>query len=261
MAEGKQVQDLGTHCSFGQCGRLDFLPIKCDLCSLPFCREHSSYSGHQCANFVEKVVSPDEDKAPKAPLNPYKCSFENCTNREMLEVVCEFCRLNFCMKHRLQCDHKCAKKLEEDRMKEEALANRRVAPKEFKFEMKQNVSDKNAALAAKVLLMKLKQSAQGPPGLTDDLKYFCYVEYLNEVIDTKAPNVGVTKKPFFFSTKWPVGRCIEFVLDKLGASKSSSTKLRLFVEEDVYIDSSKLLGDFIKESSLPQGVTLGLKPA
>lgn len=249
-----EVQDLGTHCSFGQCGRLDFLPIKCDLCSLPFCREHSSYAGHQCANYVEKVVAPaGEDTAPKAPLNPYRCSFEACANREMLEVVCEFCRLNFCMKHRLQCDHKCAAKLEEERLKEEALAKRRVAPKEFKFEMKQNVSDKNAALAAKVLLMKLKQSAQGPPGLTDDLKYFCYVEYA-------ANDAGPTKKPFFFSTKWPVGRCIEFVLEKLGAPKASSTKLRLFVDEEVYIDSSKLLGDFIKESSLPPGLTLGLKP-
>lgn len=38
-----ELEDLGNHCSFESCNRLDFLPIKCDLCRGIFCKEHYRY--------------------------------------------------------------------------------------------------------------------------------------------------------------------------------------------------------------------------
>ena len=114
--------------------------------------------------------------------------------------------------------------------------------------MKQNVSEKNASLASKLLIMKLKQTAVGPPGLTEELKYFFYVQH------------GTTKKPFYFSTKWPMGKCIEFVLEKLSMAKSSSVRMRLFNASNEPIDSSMTLEDVIGKTSLvTPGMTLTLK--
>jgi hypothetical protein len=39
---------LGTHCAERSCNDLDFLPIRCNHCSLIFCRHHSSPPAHSC---------------------------------------------------------------------------------------------------------------------------------------------------------------------------------------------------------------------
>ncbi|CAG2116298.1 unnamed protein product, partial [Medioppia subpectinata] len=41
---------LGQHCSHEECHRLDFLPVKCDLCANVYCLDHYSYESHKCPN-------------------------------------------------------------------------------------------------------------------------------------------------------------------------------------------------------------------
>jgi len=123
------------------------------------------------------------------------------------------------------------------------------AQKEFKFEMKQNVSEKNTALASKLALMKLKQTAQGPPGLTEQFKYFCSIRLTEQT--------GPTTHPFFFSTKWPLGKCLEFVESKLNLA--SSQAFRFFVDE-LQLDLSSTVEDLIKNGPLSnQGIVISLR--
>lgn len=146
------------------------------------------------------------------------------------------------MKHRLQIDHVCSKLPKPIREVDKKQTNN----KEFKFELKQNVSEKNAGLQAKLILMKLKKAAVGPAGLPEDSKYYCFVVYLD------------AKKEFFFSMKWPIGRCIDFLFDKLNINKINLTKLKLWIDE-TQIDSSLTVEEFIKLNSVNQGAVLVLK--
>ena len=43
-----ELPDLGTHCGFLECKRLDFLPIKCNGCQKVFCSDHFRYENHSC---------------------------------------------------------------------------------------------------------------------------------------------------------------------------------------------------------------------
>lgn len=240
MAESseKDVASIGQHCSFQSCNLLDFLPIKCDLCLLTFCKEHAFITSHNCVKFNDRVVT----DAGKNPLQYYECKFESCDQKELVAIECEFCKLNFCLKHRLPVDHVCS--IKHEPIKSDKQSNTGEKKPEFKFEMKKEVSEKNAPLAAKLLLMKLRQTAVGPTGLTEQFKYYCYVEYKNE------------KKPFFFSTKWPGGKCVEFVTEKL---KINEPGLGFFITDE-QVNSSCTVEELIKNNVLSSpGLTLTLK--
>lgn len=118
--------------------------------------------------------------------------------------------------------------------------------KEFKFEMKQNVSAKNQSLAAKLIVMKLRKTASGPPGLPEESKFYCFVQY------------KMDKQPFFSSLKWPIGKFIEFIFDKLKISKALITKKKLFLKNRV-VDSSLTCEEFISRESLSHGAVFELK--
>ena len=106
MSNEKDLGAIGKHCSLPTCNQLDFLPVKCDLCEKTFCKDHYSISSHNCEKFTPNPSSEDAPISSK-PFVSYQCSLEPCSNRERVQVTCEFCLKDFCMKHRLQVDHKC----------------------------------------------------------------------------------------------------------------------------------------------------------
>ncbi|XP_044253965.1 AN1-type zinc finger protein 2A [Tribolium madens] len=133
-----EFPDVGKHCSEPNCNKLDFLPIKCDVCSEIFCDEHYSYIRHNCANAYQK-----DNQVPVCPLcnkpipvpqgqqpdfvvgahidndcqsDPAKnkrkvftnkCSMKGCKIKEVVRVICDNCNMNFCLKHRHTVDHNC----------------------------------------------------------------------------------------------------------------------------------------------------------
>lgn len=240
----KDLTTIGQHCSFESCNRLDFLPVKCELCHLNYCKEHYSFSSHNCTKYQEKNEQNLTKISGNCRINFYNCTFEDCKQREMVEVICEFCTKRLCMKHRLQIDHTCSKL-------ESNLTNLKPksTKKEFNFELKQNVSEKNMPLAAKLNLMKLKQSAVGPPGLPEQSKFFCFV------IQNSIESV---KKPFFFSNKWPIGKCIEFLAEKLKIEKSKQNNMQIFLDSN-HVPSSSTVEELQKNNIFPNhGLVLNL---
>lgn len=133
-----EFPDLGQHCSNLACKQLDFLPMKCDACSQIFCKNHIKYISHGCEEGYKKDVqvpvcplcnepvpgrrdeAPDirvsehidrdcqSDKAvKKRKVFANKCSKKGCKQKELMPLICDSCRLNFCLKHRHSLDHDC----------------------------------------------------------------------------------------------------------------------------------------------------------
>jgi AN1-type zinc finger protein 1 len=230
-----EFSELGEHCSFDNCNLKDFLPIKCKYCAKVYCKEHSSLLIHNC-NETTKTNGQLE------PLKTFKCSLNDCKTREIIEFNCEFCNLSFCCKHRLQIDHKCNELPKYELTKQE----KKTTKVEFNFDIKKNVSEKNTALQSKLILMKMKQTAHGPPGLPDKYRFYTFIHYEN------------AKKPFYLSTEWPIGRCIEFLASKLNITPSIGLKLKLQKDELSSIDTSLMLKDLLEEKALVHGTDLYL---
>jgi predicted nucleic acid binding AN1-type Zn finger protein len=131
---------LGSNCTKKFCPEQnDFLTLKCVFCKRQFCQKHSratnseTEQGHLCPNFPKDVyavlcplcnqvvhnaqINPDEAvnahiqkgcPTTSKPVYENSCHFVNCTKREIVAIKCRFCNLTFCIKHRLEQDHKCS---------------------------------------------------------------------------------------------------------------------------------------------------------
>ena len=86
--------ELGKHCDNADCDRFNFIPIRCLHCDKIFCQHHIT-SKHVC-EIIPKI------KTVGNILKVYKCSLEFCQETEYLEIVCQCCKLGFCLNH-LRC--------------------------------------------------------------------------------------------------------------------------------------------------------------
>ncbi|XP_015177933.1 PREDICTED: AN1-type zinc finger protein 2A-like [Polistes dominula] len=155
--QNMEFPNLGEHCSEQTCNRLDFLPLKCDACEAIFCTDHISYINHSCPSAYKKDI-----QVPVCPLcnNPVpqkrgdppdlavsmhidsdcqsdvrndrrkifsnKCSSKGCKVKEIVQVKCNDCGSNFCLKHRHPSDHACIGKEEAVRLKRLSNLNKRT---------------------------------------------------------------------------------------------------------------------------------------
>ncbi|XP_071950492.1 AN1-type zinc finger protein 2A-like [Antedon mediterranea] len=133
-----EFPELGKHCSDQSCKQLDFLPMKCDACNEVFCKDHINYSNHSCPSAYKKDVqvpvcplcnkpvpgqrgeAPDiavsghidrdcqsDPAIKKRKVYANRCNVKGCKKKELVPVICESCRLNYCLRHRHQTDHEC----------------------------------------------------------------------------------------------------------------------------------------------------------
>lgn len=128
-----EFPDLGTHCSLPDCRQLDFLPFKCEACGKTFCKEHFSYTKHNCSQVKDRVVPTcpvcgravgmiDRQEDVDAVVNRHienecelgkkstktKCEVKGCKEKEFVKVECAMCHRNFCLRHRHASDHQCS---------------------------------------------------------------------------------------------------------------------------------------------------------
>lgn len=131
-----ELPNIGEHCSEATCHQLDYLPMKCDACSKLFCSLHLKYDSHNCTSLYKKDVQvpvcplcnapvptprgtlPDmavsahidqdckSDKAKKKVFTN-RCSKPKCKKKELVPVLCDSCKLNYCLTHRHPADHNC----------------------------------------------------------------------------------------------------------------------------------------------------------
>uniref|UniRef100_A0A4P6D7F7 Putative zinc finger an1 type protein rhodnius neglectus n=1 Tax=Rhodnius prolixus TaxID=13249 RepID=A0A4P6D7F7_RHOPR len=134
-----EFPELGKHCSFNICNRLDFLPLKCDACQNIFCYEHIRYETHKCAAgclkdvqvpvcpLCNKPVSSSRGQRPDIAVGhhidndcqsdpavgcrqvfKHRCALKGCKKKEVVPIKCNDCNFNYCVTHRHSTDHNCA---------------------------------------------------------------------------------------------------------------------------------------------------------
>uniref|UniRef100_A0A8C5QRL2 Zinc finger AN1-type containing 2B n=1 Tax=Leptobrachium leishanense TaxID=445787 RepID=A0A8C5QRL2_9ANUR len=133
-----EFPELGKHCLEPTCKQLDFLPLKCDACEKIFCKDHITYILHHCTSAYKKDVqvpvcplcnipipvtrgqTPDivvgdhidrdcksDPALQKRKIFTNRCGKSGCKQKELMKVICNDCRGNFCLKHRHPLDHDC----------------------------------------------------------------------------------------------------------------------------------------------------------
>ncbi|XP_071520153.1 AN1-type zinc finger protein 2A-like [Panulirus ornatus] len=129
-----ELPHIGTHCSEPTCRQLDFLPIICNLCKKEFCVDHHKYESHNCTEsykadvqvpicpLCNQPVPSKRGQPPDLAVNDHmenncknkkkkiytnKCSAARCKTKEVVPVLCDSCKQNFCLQHRHVVDHDC----------------------------------------------------------------------------------------------------------------------------------------------------------
>ncbi|EGC29532.1 hypothetical protein DICPUDRAFT_158864 [Dictyostelium purpureum] len=134
--EKYQLDHVGVHCSVSDCRLLDFLPYKCE-CGKQYCHDHRDPEAHDCIKKnekINKIVHPcpicnclvkvdsvasidqvisrhiDSGECGKTKPNvpkSYACTFKSCKSTEFVKVLCDKCKVNYCLKHRFPSSHMC----------------------------------------------------------------------------------------------------------------------------------------------------------
>lgn len=132
-----EFPELGQHCAFKSCHRLEYCPFKCHLCSGLYCTKHRVARDHNCAHWDEKetgrhtvscpicqavlVPLPSQDindlvlahindgcgETLKKDRESRRCSQQNCKTIAKRPITCDKCSQKYCVTHRLSFNHDC----------------------------------------------------------------------------------------------------------------------------------------------------------
>lgn len=224
-----ELPHIGETCVI--CNRNDYLPFKCAHCTKIVCIDHKVNHGFDC------------------PLARTKFEFDisSKTNAESIRKACDFCRKitlelelskclhcsgNHCLYHRHQIQHKCPKlaldsearlrdEVEKNEKRQEALnrlkAVTEVAQRPIHVNHSQAPIDlKKVALARRVNVMRIKQSARGPPNVLDKDKLFFEAEFKHNPQSSLSNASKNGKKLNIFATRaHTIGRLVDFTASEL----------------------------------------------
>ncbi|XP_028401496.1 AN1-type zinc finger protein 2A-like isoform X2 [Dendronephthya gigantea] len=129
--------------------------MNCDACEKTFCNDHVTYYSHNCQSAYKKDVQvpvcplcnkpvpvnrgepPDikvgehidrdcesDPAKEKRKLNSNRCSAKGCKKNELVPVLCDSCRRNYCLRHRHPQDHDCATARKANYLKAQTTKNR-----------------------------------------------------------------------------------------------------------------------------------------
>jgi len=200
------VELLGTHCEYPECNTLDFLPIYCIHCSKTFCKQHGSAPDHSCVSLLQSNSLTSSNSSSFLP-----CAYlNNCKNQKSpISFTCSLCLNNFCVEHRHIDDHQCPYRSQPPPTHAASHLNtNQNKPTTTNFPTEKFLGTKNEALANKVAVMKLKQTAKGPAGVPMENRLHVFVQIDDDKEDKK-------RYPFYLSKLWPLGKGLDYLIKEL----------------------------------------------
>lgn len=284
-----ELPHIGLACQI--CNRNDYLPFKCTSCTKIVCIDHRANHGDECplnrtSNFV---------KEPKEVTESLRQACDFCRKITLrLELSkCDHCSGNHCLYHRHQAQHDCPQiaqdKLARDRENDlrtsrqrEALERLRAIQRDPPPTAVSNqatigvgvVSSKNMALAKRVRLMKMRQSASCPKGLVHDTsvredqdRLYLEVKFVHEPrSQLSAASQDGKSVNIWTSPKWTVGQTIDYPAHLLGlinknhieGSDRLTFKRLSSGDELVGLDSKMLFQKYLDTNMLESGDVLYL---
>lgn len=231
-----ELPHIGQNCVV--CNRNDYLPFKCSHCDKIVCVDHKSNHGDECP--LNKGTQ--EFQTSGGPQESLKQACDYCRKITLkLELTqCNYCNNNHCLYHRHQVQHKCPQlakdqesrekeELDRSRRQREALDRLKDINKQQTTSTTQQTADaatkktsgpqppsiivdpKKRALAKRIRIMKIKQSARGPPNILDQDRIYFEVKFQHEPKSTLSDVSKDGKTIRIYSTgKHPVGRMIDW---------------------------------------------------
>lgn len=267
-----ELPHLGQKCIV--CNRDDYLPFKCEACQKVTCVEHR-YSDHgEDCQLNRSHFAADQNESCYSDTQKKCCDQLNCKNISCVE--CEKCQRNHCIHHRHE--HDCPKLKEPSAYKNEAeerSIRQKIALDKLRDSIKANqvkqktfvkppITDdpKKLELAKRIRLMKIKQSARGPPNILQDDKLYFEVKFKHE---PQSPLSDANKHDkiikIFTSPKHTIGRMIDWSSDELGVTNKNHIigvsqlvfKKQNKSDELVRLDSQYTFSHFLSNGSLENG--------
>lgn len=225
-----ELPHVGQNCMI--CNRNDYLPFKCSHCDKIVCIDHKTNHGTDCSLQATTFDGAPQD-GHKVESIKQKCDFCKKITLKLELTECQLCESFNCLYHRHQFQHSCPKlvelslqrKIDEDRKQErqkEALnkLNKIVRPTIPSTEgnpIPKPTDPKKRALANRVRVMKLRQSAKGPPNILDQDKIFFEVKFVHkpEVEISNSQKDGQISR-IFTTVKHTIGRMVDWSAEELG---------------------------------------------
>lgn len=81
------------------------MPV-CPLCNKPIPVTRGQLPDIAVGAHIDSDCQSDPAKSRRKVFTN-KCSMKGCKQKEIVRVVCNECKLNYCLKHRHPTDHKC----------------------------------------------------------------------------------------------------------------------------------------------------------
>lgn len=272
-----ELPDLGKNCSV--CNRNDYLPFKCSYCDKIVCIDHKTNHGAECPLNSPKFQA-DNHQVPLDFQSLKKaCDFCHKITLKLELVECPQCGGSHCLYHRHQVQHGC-KQLQESQanskleaelkanIKHEALEKLRLSTKSSPIQHETSlptfVDPKKRDLARRIRLMKIKQSAKGPPNVLQEDKIYFEIRFLNEPKSTLSNEVkNNTSIRIFATPKHTLGRMIDWSADELGLKNNNhivdADQLVFKKKSDngseglIKLDTQKCFGDYLDNKLLQDG--------
>uniref|UniRef100_A0A0N4ZQW0 AN1-type domain-containing protein n=1 Tax=Parastrongyloides trichosuri TaxID=131310 RepID=A0A0N4ZQW0_PARTI len=236
-----ELPDLGKNCHL--CNQLDYTPFFCNKCNKDYCSLHRFK--HSC-DMDDNYIN-DED-AKKNPMKIYLCSYQKCNTKEVVKIVCDTCKLNFCLFHKNLEGHDCKynskisiskptlpqpilEKIKEDERNKEVKSNEGVKVKKVKI-----LTEKEKKKMESLEMMKLKMRPT-KYNIPENEKFVLFLT----LEDSKILGVIV-------SNQWMFGRCISEFLNQNSKFKNILTNVKYFDENLKEISFSDSIKDIFKDS-------------
>jgi len=271
-----ELPHLGLNCQV--CNRNDYLPFKCTHCDKMVCIDHKTNHGKDCP--LEATHFEPSDVASNLKNLQKSCDFCKKMTLELELTECGLCRSRFCLHHRHQDQHNCSLfiQLREStrREAEQRHERQRIALQNLKgvpstsgscitlSETAQRLpSDpKKRALAKRVRIMKIKQTARGPPNILEVDRVYFEVKFHHEP-GSKLSDVSKQGRSvnIFTTLKHPVGRMIDWSAGELGLTNknnvpgSSQLVFRKLTSTDEWItlDNQVDFSHYLNDDTLENG--------
>lgn len=266
-----ELPHIGEVCVI--CRRNDYLPFKCSHCEKIVCIEHRTNHGEECPIYnLESATNFSETDSILVP-----CDYCKKPSLKLELVVCIACSKSHCLTHRHQVEHDCLKleqqKLEHFREKarkslmlNETLEKLRSSCKTTSaplFAQPIAASDtKKHALARRLRIMRIKQSARGPPNILDSDKIYFEVTFVHHPGSRLSSNLSNNRKAkFYASPKHTVGRLVDWVSDDMAIVNKNNLDgqdiLYFYKKGDSRelqeLDSQKTFGEYIDAGEIDNG--------
>ncbi|KAF1983294.1 hypothetical protein K402DRAFT_338600 [Aulographum hederae CBS 113979] len=275
-ASTADVEAIGSHCQMAFCGQLDFLPFRCDSCRGTYCLDHRSETAHACKHAGEwarrrnNLSASAASSGPSTPKPNIRNHDKQCSSPECKTLIdtaltpgihCQRCNRSYCLKHRMEEEHKCATltpigarptgqgQLERGMAALDKLrawgASKKAAAGQSQSQAQ--ATSKPSISANVVALNALKRAAKGDEKIPVAKRIYLHVEASADTTTAKFPTGD-----FYYSAEWSVGRVLDAAAKSLQVQnvnnrvEGEEERLRVFhVEGGRLLEYSEKLGKLV----------------